>query len=166
MDRCTGCLRLKVGGSIGTNYLPVNAHSSKSPLTVVAITCPRSLKSGLPWLSLQKQIRYRSTSLTGVNHTGVIPDFTLTCLRIIHVYVTHYGNLKGIPSQLYNWMHSTEMCLPHLTQPLWASLPSKWEDKPTCTAQSACTIYISAMQLLGFKTGLFQIKCILRCTCN
>ena len=25
----------------------------------------------------------------------------------------------GIPSQLYNWMPSTEMCLPHLTQPLW-----------------------------------------------
>jgi hypothetical protein len=20
---------------------------------------------------------------------------------------------------LYNWMHSAEMCLPHLTQPLW-----------------------------------------------
>ena len=26
---------------------------------------------------------------------------------------------RGIPSQLYNWMHSTEMCLLHLTQTLW-----------------------------------------------
>jgi hypothetical protein len=24
---------------------------------------------------------------------------------------------RGIPSHLYNWMHSTEMCLPHLIQP-------------------------------------------------
>ena len=29
------------------------------------------------------------------------------------------GKERGIPSQLYNWMHSTETCLPHLTQPLW-----------------------------------------------
>jgi hypothetical protein len=26
---------------------------------------------------------------------------------------------RRIPSQFYNWMPSTEMCLPHLTQPLW-----------------------------------------------
>jgi hypothetical protein len=26
---------------------------------------------------------------------------------------------KGKPSQLHNWMHSTEMCLPYLIQPLW-----------------------------------------------
>lgn len=26
---------------------------------------------------------------------------------------------RGIPSHMYNWKHSTEMCLPHLTQPLW-----------------------------------------------
>ena len=26
---------------------------------------------------------------------------------------------KGTPSQLYNWMHSTQMCLLHLSQPLW-----------------------------------------------
>ena len=26
---------------------------------------------------------------------------------------------KWIPSQLHNWMHSTKMCPPHLTQTLW-----------------------------------------------
>ena len=35
--------------------------------------------------------------------------------------VTLWENLpeSEMPSQLYNWTHSTEMCLPHLTQPLW-----------------------------------------------
>ena len=26
---------------------------------------------------------------------------------------------RGVHSQLHNWMHSSETCLPHLTQPLW-----------------------------------------------
>ena len=53
---------------------------------------------------------------------------------------------RGIPSQLCNWMYSTEMCLPHLTQPLWirevrglpwvssmSSVP--WEQWVNCLAQ-------------------------------
>ena len=31
-----------------------------------------------------------------------------------------FKNKMGIPCQLHNWTHSTKMCLPHLTQPLWS----------------------------------------------
>ena len=37
------------------------------------------------------------------------------------IIIPHLPNIRerGIPSQLYNWMRSTEMCLLHFTQPLW-----------------------------------------------
>ena len=36
-----------------------------------------------------------------------------------HYPFTAHIYQRGIPSQLYNCMHSTETCLQHLTQPLW-----------------------------------------------
>jgi hypothetical protein len=42
----------------------------------------------------EKQIRFRSTSLTGVYHTGVIQDYIYRKILINNVYVAHYDNLN------------------------------------------------------------------------
>ena len=41
---------------------------------------------------------------------------------VFSAYMKTIERERGISSQLYNWMNSTEMCLPHLTQPLWMCL--------------------------------------------
>jgi hypothetical protein len=43
----------------------------------------------------------------------------MNLLKICYGYISLRKMERGLPSQLYNWMHLTEMCLPHLTQPLW-----------------------------------------------
>jgi hypothetical protein len=65
-------------GSKGSNYLPLNAHSSKSPLNAVASTYPHESVSGLT--CLQKQTRCRSSSL--------------------NMYITHDDNLNLLAIQV------------------------------------------------------------------
>ena len=55
----------------------------------------------------------------GGGHEWLSWDWEAQLRRAFYLSLNESGKReRGIPSQLYNWKHSTEMCLPHLTQ-LW-----------------------------------------------